>query len=75
MKQVYEEMITLHKEMVPLYELQENLKFLKTTYAVIDVIQEWGAKYLNIPAELIRKWRNEVEMDKVEIRMFIQVYE
>ena len=54
---------------------QENLRVLKTTYATIDATREWGAKYLNVPTMLVRKGRHEVEMEKVEIRMFIQVYE
>jgi len=48
---------------------------LKTIYAAIDVIEEWGAKYLNVHATLVRKGRHETKMDKVEIRMFIWVYE
>lgn len=60
-------MVTLHKKMVPLYNFQkgsqENVRVLKKTYATINAIQEWGIKYLNIPARLVRKGRKEVEMD------------
>lgn len=44
-------------------------------YVIINVIQEWGTKYSNEPIVLVRNCRYEVEMDKEEIRMFMQAYD
>lgn len=67
MKQVYEEMIILNKEVEPLYEIQkrsqEKLRILKLAHTTINMIQEWGAMYLNTLASLARKGRVKVEMD------------
>lgn len=76
MRQFYEEMITLHKAVVPLHDMQkrsrENVKVLKLIHAAINTIQEWGNKYKEAPIDLARKTRQEAELEKVKVKMLIQ---
>lgn len=79
LKQVYEEMVILHKVMIPLYEIkngcQKNLRILKLAHTTIDMIQEWSVGYLDAPASFARKGRIEDEIDKLEMKMNIQAYD
>lgn len=59
MRQVYEDMNTLRKVVIPLHTMQkrswENMKVLKVIHATIESIQEWGTKYINSPSKFARK--------------------
>lgn len=69
-------MIHLHEEMVPLHEVhkgsQEMVKVLNLCNHRHD--PRVGKKYMNVPATLVRKGREDVELDRENIKMFIQVF-
>lgn len=61
MTNLYEELVTMHKPIVPLHDMQnkswENTKSLKVIHATITIVHEWRMKYRGAPSDLVKKTR------------------
>lgn len=78
MVRLYAKMILLHQVVAPLIviqkEAEEVLEILNVASGAINQLQEWDAKYPNVPPQLVRKERNSIEMGQVQFRFHHQNY-
>lgn len=67
MTQLYDEMELLHQVVASLISIlkktKEVLKLLKVSSRVVDQLQKWVSKYLNVPQQFFRKDMITTEMD------------
>lgn len=72
-------MYILREVVVLLHEVkkgsQKMVKVLKIGYTTIDVVHDWGKKYMNTPIMLVRKSRYDAEVDRENIIVFLHIYE
>jgi len=77
MNQLYNEMILLHEVIVPLVEIQqisqEILKVLKVVGMTMNLVEDWGIKYLNISKQLVKKTLT-VELNRTNLWLHSQNY-
>jgi len=75
---LYDEMILLQQVVAPLVGIQkeapELLKLLRVENKVVDQLQEWALKYLNVLQQLVRKDRIFIELEIVYLRLHHQNY-
>jgi len=54
------------------HKCKENVINIKVVHTTIVVVHEWGVKYRCAPPELVKKTREQVELEKAEVQMLIQ---
>ena len=76
MRDLYEELVTVHKEIICLHDLQrqsrEFVKILRNVQVSIDVMHDWTMRYKGEPLTLVKKMKSQKELEKARVRMLIQ---
>lgn len=71
MMNLYEELFTMKKVVVPLHYMQqksrENEKYLKVVHIAIILVHEWGMKYRGAPPELVKNTWKQAQLEKDEV--------
>ena len=75
MQDIYEELVTVHKEVVRMLGLQQHCKDIFKTLinvqAAIVAIHEWTMRYKGAPLELGKNMKPHAKMEKARMRMLI----
>ena len=71
MRDLYEELITIHKAVVHLHDLQQHSRdFVKSNVqAAIVVVHEWTMRYKGAPLDFGKKMKPQAELEKARVRM------
>lgn len=76
MRILYEELVTVHKVVVRLHDMQnkckDNAKSLKVVLIAITIMHEWEMQHKGAPPKLVKKTRKDVELEKAWVQMLIQ---
>lgn len=71
MRIIYEELVTMHKAVVCLHDMQhkckDNAKALKAFHTTITIVHEWSMKYKGVPSKLAKKIRQHANLDKTRV--------
>lgn len=77
MRILYEELVTMHRVVVRLHDMQhnckDNAKSLKVVPIAIATMREWEMHHKGAPLELVKKTRQQVELEKAEVQMVIHL--
>lgn len=76
MRSLYEELVTVHKEVFHLQDMQQkckdNSKALKVVHTSIVFVHEWSMQYKESLPELAKKTMQHAELEKAQMWMIIQ---
>ena len=75
MRNIYEDLVTMHKKIFHLHGLQQKCKdFVKTHKSVptvIVVVHEWSMRYKGALLDLGKKTKQQAELEKARFQMLI----
>lgn len=74
-RDLYEEIFTMHKAVVCMLSLQKQFKYfvktLRNVQATIIVMHEWTMQYKGAPLDLGKKMKPRAELEEERVRMLI----